>query len=321
MKKHVKVILAVTAFIGAAAAVSKALCDFAMGTGKGAFTVKGGFRAGKGGLSEEDSSAVRRLDERREKYRKWFLDNSEDIYLLTNSNVKVHALFAKAEGLSHRYAIVCHGYKDDGSDMGWQAYNFVKMGYNVLAPDGRASGKTAGNHIGMGYHESKDLRGYINFILARDSHAEIVLYGVSMGAAEVMLAAGEKLPDNVKAVIEDCGYTSVWDEFKYNFKQIFKIPAFPLLYMASAYSKVFLGFGFKDADAEKALRHCKLPILMIHGSEDDFVPFFMLDRLFSAAAGEKEKLVIPGAKHIQSDLLSPELYWGTVGKFLKKYVN
>ena len=80
-----------------------------------------------------------------------------------------------------------------------------------------------------------------------------------------------------------------------------------------------MGYGFKEASAEEALKRSRIPILMIHGTEDDFVPFSMLDRLYNAASGEKEKLEIKGAKHMQSDLLETERYWKTVQEFTGKY--
>ena len=65
-------------------------------------------------------------------------------------------------------------------------------------------------------------------MISADKNAEIVLYGVSMGGATVMMASGEDLPGNVKAIIEDCGYSSVWDEFSYQLQALFNLPEFPL---------------------------------------------------------------------------------------------
>ena len=323
MKRSTKIIItvsAIAALTAALAAVSKYFCDFAMGSGKRSFRINGGFRDGED-IPPEQKANIDIIHGRQEKYRDWFVNHSENIYLLTNDGVKVHALLAEHEERTHRYAIICHGYKDNCEKMGYQAYNFYNMGYNVLAPDGRGVGKTAGKYLGMGWLERKDLMGYVNFITSRDTCAEIVLYGVSMGAAEVMMAAGEKLPDNVKALVEDCGYTSVWDEFSVQLKNLFGLPAVPLLNIVSVYSKLVHGFGFKEASAVNALKRSKLPILMIHGTEDTFVPFSMLDRLYNAAAGEKEKLVIEGAKHIQSDVSEPEIYWDTIERFVSKYVK
>ena len=142
MKKSTKIIITISAVAAAAAAlaaVSKYFCDFAMGTGEKSFRINDS-------LDSEGNEYKNTLHERRNNYREWLLNRSENIYLLTNDGVKVHALLTEHEERTHRYAIICHGYKNTSDDMGYQAYNFYNMGYNVLAPDGRASGKTAGKH-------------------------------------------------------------------------------------------------------------------------------------------------------------------------------
>ena len=65
----------------------------------------------------------------------------------------------------------------------------------------------------MGWLDREDILRWIDFILADDPQAEIVVHGISMGAATTMMTAGEDTPENVKVFIEDCGYTSVWDVF------------------------------------------------------------------------------------------------------------
>ncbi|MEG0766219.1 MAG: alpha/beta hydrolase, partial [Clostridia bacterium] len=73
---------------------------------------------------------------------------------------------------------------------------------------------------------------------AREENAEIVLFGVSMGGATVMMASGETLPPNVKAIIEDCGYSSIYDEFVHQLHDAYRLPAFPILNMASLFTRV-----------------------------------------------------------------------------------
>lgn len=321
MKTFTKMMIAAAAFTAAAAAMAKYFCDYALGSGKNSFNVKCGFRKTDGGLSDEQQALADSMEERGRNFREWFSANAEDVNLLTNDGVKVHALLLKADEPSRKYAVLCHGYKDCAEEMGYQAYNFRKLGYNVLAVDGRASGSTQGKYIGMGWLERKDICGYVNFITARNAQAEILLYGISMGAAEVMMAAGEKLPANVKVIVEDCGYTSVWDEFKLQLTDIFHIPSFPVLNIVSLYCKLVHGFSFREASAVKALQKSNIPILMIHGTEDQFVPFTMLDELYNAAAGDKEKLAVEGAGHIQSSAVAPELYWGKIREFSEKYIR
>lgn len=107
------------------------------------------------------------------------------------------------------------------------------MGFNILAPDARGHGKSEGDYIGMGYKDRLDITSYIYEIINKFSinkpEPEILLYGCSMGAATVMMTLAEKLPNNVKACIADCGYSSVWAELSYQFKKFLNCPLFLFL--------------------------------------------------------------------------------------------
>lgn len=142
-----------------------------------------------------------------------------------------------------------------------------------------------------------------------------------MGAATVMMATGENVPSNVKIAIEDCGYTSVWDEFKIQLKSLFGLPSFPVLNAASIISNIKAGYTLKEGSSIEQIKKSKIPILFIHGSEDKFVPFNMLDELYNAATCQKDKLVVEGAAHAESDSVNPELYWNKIDEFIENYVN
>ena len=106
-----------------------------------------------------------------------------------------------------------------------------------------------------------------------------------MGASTVMLAEGEKLPDNVKAAIEDCGYTSIRDQLTYSIGHIFHIPAFPVLQLTSAVTKRRAGYSLlHDGSCVDAVRRSATPTLFIHGDSDTFIPPANMEKLFSAAA-------------------------------------
>ena len=197
---------------------------------------------------------------------------------------------------------------------------FYELGFNVLAVDARAHGDSEGAKIGMGWPERRDIAGWIKLILSWDPDARIILHGVSMGAATVLMASGETLPENVKAVIADCGYTSEWDEFIWEAETL-HIPWFPVLNAASLLSKLRDGYDFKQASALDQVKKSRIPTLFIHGSEDELVPYKMLGELYLAAACEKEKLTVEGAGHALSSSVDPELYWSTVERFIEKYIG
>ena len=252
----------------------------------------------------------------------WFAESSEDRWLTSHDGLKLHGLYLPREG-SHKYAVICHGYGSIPQYGGGFAAKFYELGYSVLAPAARAHELSEGRYAGMGWPERRDIVAWVDTIVEEDPQAEIVLFGVSMGGATVMMTAGEAdLAPNVKCVIEDCGYSSVWDEFAGQLQELFGLPTFPVLDAASLVSRVRAGFGFKEASSVEQLKKASVPMLFIHGEDDTFVPYWMLDVVYEACASpEKERLSIPGAGHGEAAAADPELYWSTVAAFLEKYVS
>ncbi|MGN0467614.1 MAG: alpha/beta hydrolase [Acutalibacteraceae bacterium] len=254
-----------------------------------------------------------------EETQNWLTQNSKDLYITSKDGLKLHALLAQNSSQTNKYAVICHGYTSRASHMSRYAKNFFDLGFSVLAVDARAHGESEGTKRGMGYLERKDLLLWIDELIKINQNAQIVLYGVSMGAATVMMTAGEKeLPKNVKCIIEDCGYTSVYDEIGSQIERYTHLPAFPIADAGSVVTKIRAGYSFREASCVEAVKRCNIPILFIHGSKDKFVPFSMLDELYSAANEPKQKLVIEGAGHANASTKDPELYWKTVLSFLRE---
>lgn len=170
----------------------------------------------------------------------------------------------------------------------------------------------------MGWHDRLDIIDWINYLIKKDPHAKIIIFGVSMGAATTMMTTGENLPSNVKLAIADCGYTSAWEQFGYNLKQVFHLPKFPVLYLASRACKKHANYKIQEASSIEQVKKSKTPTLFIHGSSDTFVPYKMLDEIYNSASCKKEKLVVEGAEHGVSANVNPELYWSTIDKFINK---
>lgn len=252
----------------------------------------------------------------------WFAESSEDRWLTSHDGLKLHGLYLPREG-SHKYAVICHGYGSIPQYGGGFAAKFYELGYSVLAPAARAHELSEGRYAGMGWPERRDIVAWVDTIVEEDPQAEIVLFGVSMGGATVMMTAGEAdLAPNVKCVIEDCGYSSVWDEFAGQLQELFGLPTFPVLDAASLVTRVRAGWSFKEASAVEQLKKTSLPMLFIHGEDDTFVPYAMLDVVYDACAStDKERLSIPGAAHGGAAGTDPELYWATVEAFLDKHMG
>ena len=204
--------------------------------------------------------------------------------------------------------------------MGSFGKKFHEMGYNCLFPYLCGHGASESNYATMGWNDRIDIKAWIDYIINENANAKIVLFGLSMGAATVMMTTGEPLESNVVCAIEDCGYTSVWDECRANMKDVYGLPAFPFLSAARSATMLRAGYDMKKASCIEQVSRSVTPTLFIHGDKDDFVPFWMQERVYRAAACDKEKLVIPGAPHAEASTVDPEKYWSTVDKFIKKYL-
>ncbi len=253
----------------------------------------------------------------------WLDENSEDRWLQSHDGLKLHALYLPQQGEGHKYAVLCHGYGSIPQTMGRFASRFYEMGYSILAPAARTHERSEGRYASMGWLERRDIVAWVDSLVEQDPQAEVVLFGISMGGATVMMTAGEAdLSSNVKCVIEDCGYSSVWDEFAGQLKEMFGLPTFPVLDAASLVTQLRAGYGFQEASAVEQLKKTSLPMLFIHGEEDTFVPYAMLDVVYQACANpEKELLSIPSAEHGEASSVDPERYWSTVEAFLAKHMD
>lgn len=251
----------------------------------------------------------------------WLVKESRIVETQSFDGLNLKAYLATSAKPSHKYGIFMHGYRDTPVRMGDYALHFYEKGWNVIVPGQRGHGWSEGDYIDMGIFACRDVVKWINLILEQDKDAQIMLYGVSMGAATVMNTTGKQLPQNVKCAIEDCGYSSAWDQFKYRISTEIHLPAFPVLNITEHIAKKRYGFNFRDVAPKNEIHNSNTPMLFIHGTADTYVPFYMQDIVFNAAICEKEKLVIPGAVHAKSVYTEPELYWSTVDRFVAKYIK
>lgn len=251
----------------------------------------------------------------------WFTGETRSRWQITSDDgLRLSAIYLPAADPQQKTAILAHGYMGNAETM-WQfAHMYHELGYDVLVPDARGHGESEGNYIGFGWPERKDYLKWIDKVLLEKGQKEkITLYGISMGGATVMNTSGEQLPDNVFAIIEDCGYASIKDELVYQYKELFDLPTFPVIQMTNLVTRLRAGFFFTDGDVRQQLAKNKTPILFIHGTADTFVPFSMLDEVYAATDAPKERWEVSGAEHAKSYSVDPKKYSDKVKSFLKAY--
>ena len=239
----------------------------------------------------------------------------------SEDGLRLKAHYVAAVPPSKKAAVLFHGYSSKGKDMAGFARSLHSRGFSVLMPDARGHGESEGRYIGFGWHERRDCLLWIRRVTERlGEDAQILLMGISMGAATVMMASGERLPPQVKAIIEDCGYTSVWAQLGWQLKRIYRLPRFPFLHATSLLTKLRAGYGFKEASALAQVKKCRTPMLFIHGEDDTFVPYYMARELYDACPAEKDIYTVPGAGHGMACAADIPAYESKVSSFIEKYI-
>lgn len=248
-----------------------------------------------------------------------------DTFAVINGH-RLHATLVNAPRPTNKVAVLIHGYKNSWVMM--LAYGHIyheQLGYNLLLPDLYGHGRSEGDHINMGWLDRKDVIDWLPIADAAfkgDSTAtQMVLHGVSMGAATVMAMSGEELPPDVKCIVEDCGYTGVFDQFKHNLKDEFGLPSFPLLNAASLVCRMKYDWSFSEASMLEQVRKCRLPMLFIHGNNDDFVPTAMVNDLYAAKPQPKECYMGKGSAHAMTLSDHRDEYASTVVNFCNRYIH
>lgn len=247
----------------------------------------------------------------------------KDTSLINHEGKKLHAIYVAAAQPTDKTAVIVHGYTDNSIRMLMIGYLYSHdLHYNILLPDLQFHGKSQGEAIQMGWKDRLDVQEWMQLANAiYGGNTQMAVHGISMGAATTMMVSGEPQPPYVKCFIEDCGYTSVWDQFKKELNGQFNLPAFPLLHTASMLCQLRYGWNFQEASALKQVAKCRLPMLFIHGDKDNYVPTWMVYPLYEAKPEPKELWIAPGSKHARSYQDHQETYTQKVKQFTEKYIK
>lgn len=248
----------------------------------------------------------------------------EKMTLESREGFQLSGYFLPAAEPTDKLVILTHGYLGNAKQMGlFGIFYYQELGYNLFMPDARGHGESEGDYYGFGWPDRLDLIDWTNALVEKlGPETNVVYHGLSMGAATVLMASGEKgLPSQVKAIVADSPYTSVYQLFSYQMKRMFHLPAFPLLDSTSLVTKIRAGYLFKEASSLKAVRTTQIPILYIHGKADTFVPVENAMELYENTSSSTEVFLVEGANHGEAYASRPEEYKQKVQQFLNQTVH
>lgn len=244
--------------------------------------------------------------------------HAEDVFITSKDGLKLHGLWVPATDPVGTI-ILAHGYRSTYLvDFGLVFDFYHEYGLNILIPEQRSHGQSQGKFITFGVRESDDILQWINYHNEQYGTLPIILSGLSMGASTVMYVADRDLPENVKGIIADCGFTSPKDIISSVFKRVIHLPPAPSLWVTDLLARLFANFSLTEKDTRKILARNRLPILMVHGTEDNFVPCSMTKEAYAACSGQKKILLVEGADHGVSFLVDRQRYTELVVKFLNQ---
>lgn len=240
-----------------------------------------------------------------------------DVYMESYDGLRLHAVYFPAARDAGRVVICFHGYTGEGlSNYAAMAEYFLKHGYAVLLPDARAHGQSEGEYIGFGCLDRQDALGWINWVIREcGEDVGIMLHGTSMGGATVLMASGLDLPDNVKGIVSDCGFTSPREVFTHVLNNMYHLPAFPAIQGADLINRKLAGYGMDECNAKYEVQRAKVPILFIHGDADTFVPCSMCHEIYDNCRSPKRILIVEGASHAESYYKDMETYEKALDEF------
>ena len=248
---------------------------------------------------------------------------AEDIYLRSYDDLRLHGQLLQQPNAKGTL-LLFHGYRSGWPvDFSISLPYYYSLGYNLLVVDQRAHGQSEGTYIAFGVQERHDAVTWAEYAAMHfGPEHPLFLGGLSMGATSVLMAAGLKLPASVRGIIADCGFTSPAEIMKSVLHAHCKwLPAAPLLAFVNIFTTLFAGFSLKEASTTQALAAATLPVLLIHGTSDSFVPACMSQQAYDACASQKELVLVDGADHGCSYLVDRTRVQAALAAFLQQHTT
>lgn len=228
------------------------------------------------------------------------------------------------DSLPHGTMMMIHGYTDNAALMLTYLYcDFEALGMNVLVPERRGHGYSDGEWTNFGWLDRLDMHDWLQVAHQLWPDTTIIVHGLSMGAATTMMLSGDQLPDSLRVIgfVEDCGYTSTYDELVSEVhRQYDIIPTWlckVMTWSASRICQMRYGFSFEESSARNQVAQCTKPIFFIHGDADDYVPAWMGPANYQAKTqGYRDLWITEGTTHANSIHDYYDEYVQRVGAFI-----
>lgn len=241
----------------------------------------------------------------------------EDLEIISQDGLKLVGHYIHTDREPKRLIVLFHGWHGSWTgDFGSVSRWLREIDCDLLLVEQRGQGESEGKYMGFGVLERRDMTEWLRY-LEKVCHITLPVYlvGVSMGAATVLMAAADPMPDFVKGILADCGFTSPYEMLYEVGKKSLHMREHPAMDYLNLLVKLCAHFSLKEYSTLEAVKKAKLPIFFVHGTADDFVPCRMTRAAYEACVSPKELLLAEGAGHVRSFFYANEEYRRRVESF------
>lgn len=269
-------------------------------------------------INKKDSPEAQRQHELYQRLgdegRAWFAaQQPQQVEIFSRDGLTLRGYYLPAVGESRKLVVFSHGYTADGQREFAAFFRWYhEQGFHILAPDHRSHGRSDGKYIGFSALECLDIADWADEFAQRlGNNAQVVLHGMSMGAATVMNLNANKPAPYIKCVVADCGFSNGFDMMWLAAQQKLGMPkiAKPVMWACALWYKLYTGKSLmRDANPLGKAAQFTCPTLFVCGTDDPYVPCYMTEQCHEAAACAKELFLVPGAHHVMAYYLDKAGY-------------
>lgn len=242
--------------------------------------------------------------------------DKRQVHVTSKDGLRLSGYLLEPYSGSNRFMIIVHGYTVSLHASTQYIDMFEEAGFNILLIDQRRHGNSEGEYTTYGYLEKYDMQAWVDWILEQYGENSVIgLHGQSFGGGTVLEYLGIAHP-NVKFVIADCPYSDLTKLMRHQITNLYKLPAAPILPLVNRRLQRKAGFKLSQVRPVRAVKRSQLPVLFIHGTDDNYVPTYMSKELYQQKPEPKRLVLVEGAVHANAYGVNPKRYTEEVHNFI-----
>jgi len=237
----------------------------------------------------------------------------QTVFLKSSTCPKLEAWYIPAKN-SKGTVCMFHGHGGTKSGVFEESVAFRTLGYNTLLVDFRAHGNSDGNTCTIGYDESEDVKLAYNYIKSK-GEKNIVLWGISMGAAAVSKSINDYKLEPKKVILE-MPFGSISEAAEGRIKMM-GLPGEPLATLITFWGGVEHGFWAFNMKPSQFVKKINCPVLLQWGKKDPRVTEHEINEIYNNITTTKKLVVYADCGHESLCKKENEKWVNEITAFLK----